>query len=961
MAVYKRDMVDINLETGNIHRSFLKHSIGYKDAAADHFGIRVFRNGEPVNLTGVSVQGIFMPPQGDPIAITTGNIVNYNEAEVVLPQACYNYDGQFTLAIKLVDATNAVTGTMRIVDGMVDNTHASGTVAPTSTVPTYQEVLSAYEQAIAVIGNSVRFDQSQSLTDTQKGTARTNIAAASESELSDVKSALLFDEGTIYTFKRKRTVNNTENGWKIVPSTGFSTSDSTYCLRKFSVTAGTIIKVSTDGDFQFQDTSNVPVSGTVRRIGKTYNAGTYVLEVPTGATWVILSVLKTSTAYDVYDNAYTWKESDADILSKVFNLASIPGESKVSETDFTDTTTGTTYVADTTNKTLTITNTGSSSYPCVQTPNTFVGNHLTAGKTYILHAKAEVTSLTSGTPDIRIAIRGMNGNADGIAKQAKLYTGEEGFISFVADSYMKRVSFFVGFGSSNDCVVKMSEIWLKEYDTTGIDDYAREEIVKSNALIKKLEDIPTENLIQITDFSVDGNTTHVTDTENNSVNVTSYTSNQYNNLSTPGTWIGSKIVPGKTYRLHAKAEKVSGSPYMVVAIRGVQGNVNAIAKRIEFGTQGGDDFVDFVADEYMKVIALFVSFGSSTINSVAKFSEIWIKEYGISGDDNSGSEFDAVQKVKNARHIRNSVGTPLTLLHFSDIHADTTAMGRIIRKAGEYGTLIDEMICTGDMCANDGGTISSWWNSNVLTCIGNHDSAKYTSGSGYDWTYYDMAQRDTWYIAPFESNWSITHTSGTSYYYKDYTTQKVRLIVMDAMLYTDNGEDATTQTAWLESLLADAITNELHVLIAIHCPHGGATKKQCSFSSYGEGTMPVLSDCDTPQAVIDAVATKITGGLKFIGYIVGHTHQDAVWDATGDGTQMMYCITCGIVSQKAQWEGSDQFRDSTLDAFNLVTIDTANTLVKIVRGGGADIDMRMRTRKAICFNYSTGEKTGEVL
>ena len=190
MAVYKRDIVDINLETGNIHRSFLKHSIGMKDQKADHFGVRVFRNGEAVSLTGVSVQGVFMPPQGSPIAITSGNIVSGNVAEVVLPQACYNYDGQFTLAIKLVDASNSVTGTVRIVDGMVDNTHASGTVAPTSAVPTYQEVLSAYEQAIAVIGNSVRFDQSQSLTDTQKGTARTNIAAASESELSDVKSAL---------------------------------------------------------------------------------------------------------------------------------------------------------------------------------------------------------------------------------------------------------------------------------------------------------------------------------------------------------------------------------------------------------------------------------------------------------------------------------------------------------------------------------------------------------------------------------------------------------------------------------------------------------------------------------------------------------------------------------------------------------------------------------------------------
>lgn len=151
MAIYKRDIVDINLETGNIHRSFLKHSIGYLDQAADHFGIRVLRNGEPVDLTGVTVQGIFMPPQGNPIAITTGNIIEENVAEVVLPQACYNYDGQFCLSIKLVDATNAITGTMRIVDGMVDNTHASGTVAPTETVPTYQEILSVYADMVAAL------------------------------------------------------------------------------------------------------------------------------------------------------------------------------------------------------------------------------------------------------------------------------------------------------------------------------------------------------------------------------------------------------------------------------------------------------------------------------------------------------------------------------------------------------------------------------------------------------------------------------------------------------------------------------------------------------------------------------------------------------------------------------------------------------------------------------------------
>ena len=75
----------------------------------------------------------------------------------------------------------------------------------------------------------------------------------------------------------------------------------------------------------------------------------------------------------------------------------------------------------------------------------------------------------------------------------------------------------------------------------------------------------------------------------------------------------------------------------------------------------------------------------------------------------------------------------------------------------------------------------------------------------------------------------------------------------------------------------------------------------------------------------------------------------------------MYCVTCAAVAQTAQWVNSDQNRTGNLDAYNLVTIDTDHTLIKLVRGGGADIDDHMRTRKAICFNYTTGEKVGEVL
>lgn len=339
---------------------------------------------------------------------------------------------------------------------------------------------------------------------------------------------------------------------------------------------------------------------------------------------------------------------------------------------------------------------------------------------------------------------------------------------------------------------------------------------------------------------------------------------------------------------------------------------------------------------------------------------IWQEYIGQSVSSNSSVSTE----LNNARHISGFTVAPLTICHFSDLHADEAAMSRIVRECASYGGAVDDIICTGDMVANSAESITAWWNQAVMTCIGNHDTASYSESAGYNWAALSMADRDAYYIAPFIGSWgSAVHTSGTSYYYKDYAAQKVRMIVMDVMLYMSDttAAEASAQTSWLTSLLSNAITNGYHVLIAIHCPHGGATAKDCSFSRYGQGVMPTYEDCDTPQTIINAVATAINNGLHFIGYIVGHTHQDNMWDATGDGTQMMYCVTCAAVAQTAQWRNSDQYRNASQDAYNLISIDTANTLVKIVRGGGADIDNHMRTRKGIAFNYSTGEIVGQVL
>lgn len=172
MGVYREDLVDIELESGSIHRSFLNHSIGKGDNLGNRFGVRLYRNGEPVNLGTASCMGVFMAPDGTNIALTS-QYTGGNIAFVTLPQACYNVEGQFTLSIKVIQ--DGITETMRIVDGIVDNTGVDGAVAPVATIPTYQEILAVYDQMLAAKAGSVRYDIDQDLSTAQRAQARSNI------------------------------------------------------------------------------------------------------------------------------------------------------------------------------------------------------------------------------------------------------------------------------------------------------------------------------------------------------------------------------------------------------------------------------------------------------------------------------------------------------------------------------------------------------------------------------------------------------------------------------------------------------------------------------------------------------------------------------------------------------------------------------------------------------------------
>lgn len=339
--------------------------------------------------------------------------------------------------------------------------------------------------------------------------------------------------------------------------------------------------------------------------------------------------------------------------------------------------------------------------------------------------------------------------------------------------------------------------------------------------------------------------------------------------------------------------------------------------------------------------------------------------------------------LDNARWMGTSdqaTPMPLTLLHISDIHGNSSVLHRINEKIDPYVNKINAKICTGDLMLNSSAgaeDFTNWWDPSYMVTIGNHDSTVIINNS-HHWTDFGVTDRIRCYIEPFEDNWGIVRGEGQSYYYKDFASAKVRLIALDAMIYTSGGDAATAQNTWLGNTIDAATGLGYHVLIATHAPCTGATPFTCSFTN-ATRSAPYVGEaniCLLPETVVNLVKNKIdNAGCIFIGYIVGHTHKDGIWRASEDPRQFFYMITCSTWSQTAgqarevdrdsvNYMGSrsswDYASGANYDAANLITIDTSRSLIKIIRVGGADIDMYMRRRKAICIRYSDGMLLGEI-
>ncbi len=236
-------------------------------------------------------------------------------------------------------------------------------------------------------------------------------------------------------------------------------------------------------------------------------------------------------------------------------------------------------------------------------------------------------------------------------------------------------------------------------------------------------------------------------------------------------------------------------------------------------------------DTWLRLVSSSVASGSTAyIYDLSITEEIkTVKELGSAVEDMQGGSGDFDFVLRQAQYVgQNPTNSPLTLLHFSDIHNDTLAGVKIKEFFTKYSSKIDDMVQTGDVVqlylASD-ATGFPWFDEygipEALFVIGNHDGSCNSNAHGWkegnaDWDFFGREWDFDTYFANYITTRGITPPEGyddpTSPYYKalywhkDYASAKVRVIGIDGMHFNDGVRNTSNdQETWLTAKLAETL------------------------------------------------------------------------------------------------------------------------------------------------------------
>ena len=200
-------------------------------------------------------------------------------------------------------------------------------------------------------------------------------------------------------------------------------------------------------------------------------------------------------------------------------------------------------------------------------------------------------------------------------------------------------------------------------------------------------------------------------------------------------------------------------------------------------------------------------------------------------------------------------------------------------------------------------------------------------------------------------NWGVEYTTNKCYYYKDYTDEKIRLIVLD------DYDISTEQTNWLTNILMgennenSALALGLHVIIAAHQLVVTVSKRtlwECPFTNYDDKF--ATHDTYAYLAVPGIVDQFQQAGGIFVTYIFGHYHIDMIGECKDYPNQIFIVYPIG---NQTSHIASDTLKTDTGEMQNQFTVTSVDTKTKTIRllRIGATYNRYLMKRESIAISY----------
>jgi hypothetical protein len=281
--------------------------------------------------------------------------------------------------------------------------------------------------------------------------------------------------------------------------------------------------------------------------------------------------------------------------------------------------------------------------------------------------------------------------------------------------------------------------------------------------------------------------------------------------------------------------------------------------------------------------------------------------------------------------------------------------------------------------------LSEFSNANdAMYCLGNHDTALLGAADGLQQAYQK-------FIVPFAEQYGYVVEAGKTYFYRDFSTYKIRIIALNQyepfVGKNTTGDECMSQAqiTWLLNCLLpydandnpDGLKDDYSVIIAMHRPEKahdfsmGASKFQdCTpsdwFADFRYGT-PIYDIIDAfnlktslqrtytntyiPTAsaigksfVVDVDFSVNAGrNVEFVGFMCGHTHKDAIYQIPNRTSKMwmldapascaQYDDSRSVTNFNTVSDLPRQSGTKVENALNFYVIDTDLKRIRIVRIG----------------------------